>query len=105
MTGFGLQIYREKNSTQAGSRDRLKRRVLTPSYISRRRKRSSFSRHEQFEHSMQQTTSTATPTVTRTASTLALIPNQCTRLFIADASNESMPEKGHCPIGTESMPV
>ena len=34
------------------------------------------------EHSRQQIRSTATPTVTRTASTLALIPNQCTRLFI-----------------------
>jgi len=47
------------------------------SYASRRRKRSSFSRAGQFEHPMQQTSRTATPTVTRMASSVLFVVIQC----------------------------
>jgi hypothetical protein len=43
---------------------------------------SSFSRQEQFVHSRQQTSRTATPKVTRMANTLAYEANQCNKLCI-----------------------
>jgi hypothetical protein len=74
-------------------------------YIPCRLKMSSFSRHEQFVHSRQHTSRTATPRVTSMANTLAYEANQCNKLCIIHRGPRShqTPLSDSSPIAAERL--